>query len=69
LNQIIHADYGEHYLIVYPDLHILRELYSKYVQNQLKDNNEIILINPFYETTDSVRQILTLLDKFFQGMV
>jgi hypothetical protein len=59
LNQIIQADYGVHYIIVYPDLHILREVYSKYVQNQIIDNNEIILINPFYETTDSVRQVLS----------
>src|SRR5215467_7954015 len=59
LNQIIQADYGDHYLIVYPDLPILRELYSKYVQNQTINNNEIILINPFYETPNSVRQILS----------
>src|SRR5215467_11750750 len=61
LNQIIQADYGDHYLIVYPDLPILRELYSKYVQNQNQtiNNNEIILINPFYETPNSVRQTLS----------
>ena len=57
--QIIQAQYGTHYLIVYPDLATLREMYSKYVQEQIKENNEIILINPFYETTDSVRQILS----------
>ena len=57
--QIIQTEYGAHYLIVYPDLATLREMYSKYVQEQIKENNEIILINPFYETTDSVRQILS----------
>lgn len=59
VNQIIQAESGSHYLIVYPDLTTLREMYSKYVQEQIKENNEIILINPFYETTDSVRQTLS----------
>jgi hypothetical protein len=59
VNQIIQAEYHSHYLIVYPDLTTLREMYSQYIQRQIKNNNEIILINPFYETTDSVRQILS----------
>ena len=59
VNQIIQAEYCSHYLIVYPDLTTLREMYSQYIQRQIKNNNEIILINPFYETTDSVRQILS----------
>jgi hypothetical protein len=60
VNQIIQAEYGSHYLIVYPDLTTLREMYSQCIQRQIKknNNNEIILLNPFYETTDSVRQIL-----------
>ena len=59
VNQIIQAEHGSHYLIVYPDLTTLREMYSQYIRRQIKNNNEIILINPFYETTDSVRQILS----------
>jgi hypothetical protein len=59
VNQIIQAEFCSHYLIVYPDLTTLREMYSQYIQRQIKNNNEIILINPFYETTDSVRQILS----------
>jgi hypothetical protein len=50
VNQIIQAEYGSHYLIVYPDLITLREMYSQYIQRQIKNNNnnnEIILINPF----------------------
>ena len=41
-------------IIIYPDLDTLRKLYSNYILNQIEDNNEIVLINPFYETTDSV---------------
>lgn len=59
VNQIIQAEYCSHYLIVYPDLTTLREMYSQYIQRQIKNNNEIILINPFYETIDSVRQNLS----------
>jgi hypothetical protein len=53
------AEYGAHFMIIYPDLETLRELYSNYVYKQIEENNEIVLVNPFYETTDSVRQVLT----------
>jgi len=63
INDILHhmnqAEYGAHYMIIYPDLLTLRELYSKYTHKQIEENNEIVLINPFYETTDSVRQVLS----------
>jgi hypothetical protein len=59
LDLMVQADYGAHYIVIYPDIPTLREVYSKYVQKQIKENNEIILINPFYETTDSVRLILS----------
>ena len=59
INQLRQADYGDHYMIVYPDLTTLREIYSRYIKFQLEENNEIILIIPYYETTDSVRRILS----------
>jgi hypothetical protein len=45
-------------MIIYPDLPTLREFYSCYIKNQIEDNNEIVLLAPFYETSDSVRQTL-----------
>ena len=66
LDQINQAEYGAHYMIIYPDLDTLRDLYSEYIHKQIKENNEIVLLNPFYETTDSVRQILS--EKFNDGM-
>ena len=59
LYQINQAEYGAHYIIIYPDLDTLRELYSNYTYKQIEENSEIVLINPFYETTDSVRQVLS----------
>ena len=49
---------GVHYLIIYKDLDILRTFYTQYTKIQTEKNNEAVLINPFYETADSVRQIL-----------
>jgi hypothetical protein len=66
LDQINQAEYGAHYMIIYPNLDTLRELYSNYVHKQIEDNNEIILVNPFYETTDSVRQVLS--EQYDHGM-
>ena len=59
LEQINQAEYGAHYMIIYPDLDTLRELYSNYVYKQIEQKNETVIINPFYETTDSVRRILS----------
>jgi hypothetical protein len=63
VNDVLHhmsqAECGAHYIIIYPDLDTLREIYSNYVHKQIKENNEIVLVNPFYETTDSVRQVLS----------
>jgi hypothetical protein len=63
INDVLHhmsqAEHGAHYMIIYQDLDTLRELYSNYAHKQIKENNEIVLINPFYETTDSVRQVLS----------
>ena len=49
---------GVHYLIIYKDLDILRTFYTQYTKIQIEKNNEAVLINPFYETADSVRQFI-----------
>jgi hypothetical protein len=59
LEQVDQAEYGAHYMIIYPDLDTLRDLYSNYIGKHIEEYNEIVLINPFYETTDSVRQVLS----------
>ena len=37
----------------------LRAVYSQYTKIQLEDNNQIVLILPYYETTDMVRLALS----------
>jgi hypothetical protein len=58
LDQINQAEYGAHYLIVYPDLRVLRELYTKYIKTQLEHENKIVLMLPHYETTNDLKNIL-----------
>jgi hypothetical protein len=41
-----------HCLMVYPDLRTLRGIYSHYTKIQLEDNNEMVLILPYYDTAD-----------------
>ena len=59
LEQLRTAEYGSHYLIIYPDLTTLRELYTHYTKIQLEENNEIVVLIPYYETSDMVRRTLT----------
>jgi hypothetical protein len=62
---------GENSIIIYPNLQTFRQIYTKYVKDQLakEDGNNskrnepslprIILIATFYETTDSVKHHLS----------
>ncbi len=47
-------------MLVYPDLHTFRRIYGQFTRAQL-DNNGVVLLIPYYETTDSVRQVLSQL--------
>jgi len=58
-------DYGLHCLLIYSDLTMLREFYSRYIPEQIRYKEEMIQINPFYETEVSVRQVLY---KGYKGM-
>lgn len=60
LRQLEKATYGSHYIVVYPDLDTLREIYSAYAKAHIVENNdEIVIILPYYETTDTVRRVLS----------
>src|SRR5215475_3900078 len=48
-----------HGLMVYPDLITLRHIYQRYIKLQVEERNEIILILPYYETTNDVRNVLS----------
>ncbi|HKG87393.1 MAG TPA: hypothetical protein VKA95_03635, partial [Nitrososphaeraceae archaeon] len=44
------SESGAHFLIIYPELQTLREMYSHYTKSALFEGNEIVVILPFYET-------------------
>jgi hypothetical protein len=50
-------DYGEHIILIYPNLDSLREIYSHYCRTAI-ENNDLVLLLSYYETADKVRQIL-----------
>jgi hypothetical protein len=59
LKQINQSEYGAHYLLIYPELRVLRELYTQYIKTQLEHENKIVLMLPHYETADDLRKILS----------
>ena len=46
--------FGEHIILIYPDIYSFREIYSRYCKTAL-ENNEIVLLLAYYETIDNVR--------------
>jgi hypothetical protein len=58
LEQIKQSEDGAHHLIVYPELRVLRELYTKYIKTQLEHEHKIVVILPHYETAENLRRIL-----------
>ncbi|MDQ3977195.1 MAG: MEDS domain-containing protein [Thermoproteota archaeon] len=47
-------------MLVYPDLPTFRRIYGQFTRTQLDDNGVVVLF-PYYETTDSVRHVLSQL--------
>ena len=47
-------------MLVYPDLPTFRRIYGQFTKGQLDDNGVVVLF-PYYETTDSFRQVLSQL--------
>lgn len=46
---------SEHDILIYPNLHSFREIYSNFCKIVL-ENCEIVLLFTYYETVDTVRQ-------------
>jgi hypothetical protein len=68
IEQLKQADYGAHYIIVYPDMMTLREIYSNYIKDQIEDKKEIVLILSYYETVDNLRKILSPSDEISSNL-
>ncbi|MGN6628640.1 MAG: hypothetical protein ACTHKJ_02070 [Candidatus Nitrosocosmicus sp.] len=53
VDKLSKTEMGIHYLIIYSSIQTLRQFYSQYTKRQIIENNEYVLINPFYETIGS----------------
>jgi hypothetical protein len=58
LHALQHTQPGSHLIMVYPELLTLREIYSNYIQQEL-ENNEIVLMLPYYEPISNVKDALS----------
>ena len=46
-------------MIIHPHVSTLSKAYSRYTKNQLVNNNEVVLMIPYYETPDQVKNNLS----------
>jgi hypothetical protein len=46
-------------MIIHPRVSTLSKAYSCYTKNQLVNNNEVVLMIPYYETPDQVKNNLS----------
>ena len=57
--RLVSVPIGHHYLILYSNIGIARKVYSAYIKAQLDIQPEsVILMLPYYDTSDKVREIL-----------
>ena len=60
LKALLQTPIGIHQIVVYPNnIEILREMYFYYIKNLLEESNEIVIFFPYYETADSVKNVLS----------
>lgn len=53
-NLLEESKFGERHVVVYQDLDDFREIYGTYTKKHLEQDNEVVVLLPFYETVDSV---------------
>ena len=58
-DRLLHVPLGHHYLILYPNIEMMRKVYASYIKSQLDEQpNSVVLFLPYYDTTESVRSVL-----------
>jgi len=56
LKELHKTGYGEHVIVIHPHISTLSKAYSHYAKTQLVNNNETVLLLPYYEATDAVKK-------------
>ena len=49
---------GERQVIVYPDTEAFRKIYGDFAKKRIEDENEVVLLLPYYETVQTVVSVL-----------
>ena len=62
LQEMVKSEYGEHNLLIYPDLKVLTETYSRYFKTSLENMSEFILFLSTYQSVTKVRGLLREID-------
>ena len=58
-DRLLHVPPGHHYLILYPNIEMMRKVYASYVKKELEQQpNSVVLFLSYYDTTDHVRSVL-----------
>ena len=57
---LLHVPQGHHYLILYPNIETMRKVYASYMERQLEEQpDSVVLFLSYYDTTDTVRSVLS----------
>lgn len=62
LGLLCETSYGEHNVVIYPNLDAFREIYTRLTKARIENNNDRVLLLPHYETSRSVVQALMEVD-------
>jgi len=59
-DRLLHVPPGHHYLILYPNIEMMRKVYASYVKKELEEQpNSVVLFLSYYDTTDHVRSVIS----------
>ena len=59
-DHLLHVPQGHHYLILYPNIETMRRVYASYMERQLEEQpDSVVLFLSYYDTTDTVRSVLS----------
>lgn len=62
LELLCQTSYGEHNILIYPDLDAFREIYTHVCKARLEKENDAVMLLPHYETVRSAQEALRELD-------
>jgi len=58
MKSLLQIPLSTHTILVYPNTHTLREIYTNYIYNSNHEASELFAVLPFYETIESVKNNL-----------